>query len=136
MKGVGHTSSNHVPRRLSHHRQRSKEGGTRGSGMYGYLARVEEAPSYKTSATSMTTHHDHEIRIEVLHIQIILSGLGIIQSKPRDLHETRTSADFLLHIRSTSRVICDVASNTVIASPAHLKTSRTSEVTQGKWLEE
>jgi hypothetical protein len=26
----------------------------------------------------MTTHHDHEIRIEELHIQIVLSGHGII----------------------------------------------------------
>jgi hypothetical protein len=51
---------------------------------YGWLAKARGGtPGYGTSVTHMTTHHDHEIRIEVLHIQIILSGqLAIIQSKP------------------------------------------------------
>lgn len=66
---AGHTLSNHVPRRTRHHRQRSKEGGTRHSGKHGILSIEREgAQGYEASATYMTTHHDHEIRFKELHI--------------------------------------------------------------------
>jgi len=96
-----------------------------------------KAPSYGTPAKHIITHHDHEIRIEELHIQIVLSGQhSVIESKSRDPHETRTGTGFQSHLRSASRVVRDVTSNTVIASPAHLETPRRSKGAERKRLDE
>jgi hypothetical protein len=72
------------------YRQRNKERGIRDSDeTYIFSTKQEEAPGYEDSGAHTTTHHDQQILIKVLHIQIIPSELRrIIQSKPENAHET------------------------------------------------